>query len=99
MSTPSRSPCCGMAPQPLTRDGGVIKYRCTKCGEEFDVPREPETTPAPEPTPEPEPDPEPVEGTGLEGLTKDELYELAQDRDLSGRSTMTRDELLDALAE
>lgn len=34
----------------------------------------------------------------LRWRTRDELYELARDADVPGRSTMTRDELLDALA-
>lgn len=35
--------------------------------------------------------------TSLEGLTKDELYERAQQADIPGRSEMTKDELLKAL--
>jgi sporulation protein YlmC with PRC-barrel domain len=38
------------------------------------------------------------EPADLTSLTRDELYELAQERDLEGRSTMTKQELLDALA-
>ncbi|CAN5572723.1 MAG: PRC-barrel domain-containing protein [Iamia sp.] len=34
----------------------------------------------------------------LASLSKAELYELAQDRDLSGRSSMTKQELVDALS-
>ncbi|MGW7356250.1 non-homologous end joining protein Ku [Streptomyces sp. NPDC054802] len=37
------------------------------------------------------------EKQGLEGLTKKELYELAADRDLAGRSKMSRDQLVKAL--
>lgn len=33
----------------------------------------------------------------LESLTKAELYELAQEADIEGRSSMDRDELIDAL--
>lgn len=36
--------------------------------------------------------------TQLERMTRDELYELAQQRDLGGRSSMTKDELVAALA-
>lgn len=36
-------------------------------------------------------------GLDLDGATRDELYELAQQRDLAGRSSMTRDELRAAL--
>ncbi|MGR3434659.1 MAG: Rho termination factor N-terminal domain-containing protein [Shimia sp.] len=34
----------------------------------------------------------------LEAKTKDELMEIAQDRDIEGRSSMNKDELVDALA-
>jgi uncharacterized membrane protein len=34
----------------------------------------------------------------LESMTRDELYELAQERDVEHRSTMSKDELVDALA-
>jgi hypothetical protein len=34
---------------------------------------------------------------GLEGLSREELYELAKEADLPGRSDMTKDELLEAL--
>ncbi len=37
-------------------------------------------------------------GDGYSDLTKAELYELAQDRDISGRSSMSKEELADALA-
>lgn len=33
----------------------------------------------------------------LESMTKDQLYALAQAREIQGRSDMTRDELIDAL--
>ena len=33
----------------------------------------------------------------LDGLTRDELYALAQERDIAGRSKMKKDELRDAL--
>ena len=36
-------------------------------------------------------------GRGLEALSKKELYERAQERDLPGRSAMTREELIEAL--
>ncbi|CAN5267312.1 hypothetical protein BH20ACT3_BH20ACT3_17230 [soil metagenome] len=39
-----------------------------------------------------------VERDELEGMTRDELYEIAQEIDLSGRSTMSRVELVDGLA-
>ena len=39
------------------------------------------------------PDSEP----SLDGLTRDELYGLAQERDIPGRSKMKKDELRDAL--
>ena len=32
-------------------------------------------------------------------MTKDELYEVASDFDIEGRSSMTKDELIDALSE
>lgn len=35
----------------------------------------------------------------LQDKTRDELYELAQERDIDGRSTMNRDELIEALEE
>ena len=42
-------------------------------------------------------------GTGdasdLEDMTKDELYDLAQERELPGRSSMSKDELVEALSE
>jgi DNA end-binding protein Ku len=37
------------------------------------------------------------EGAGLDGLTKDELYERASDAGIEGRSKMSKDELADAL--
>lgn len=38
-------------------------------------------------------------GDGLEALSKDELYEQAQERDIEGRSKMTKDELIAALRD
>jgi uncharacterized membrane protein len=35
----------------------------------------------------------------LEGMSRDELYELAQERDVDHRSSMTKDELIEALVE
>lgn len=44
-----------------------------------------------------EPD-EPTAGlAGLDGLSKAQLYQLATERDIAGRSSMTRDQLLEAL--
>jgi hemerythrin superfamily protein len=43
-----------------------------------------------------------VRGTGsasFSGLTRDELYRLAQERQIDGRSTMKKDELIQALSE
>jgi hypothetical protein len=50
----------------------------------------------------PEPErPAPTEGVvserSLDTLTRDELYELARERDIAGRSRMKKDELRDAL--
>ena len=39
------------------------------------------------------------DGGGLEDLSKDELYERAADADVSGRSKMSKDELVEALRE
>lgn len=36
---------------------------------------------------------------GLDDLTKDELYERAQEADIEGRSEMTKDELIEALTD
>lgn len=38
-----------------------------------------------------------VQGEDLESKTKDELYELATEADIDGRSTMNKDELINAL--
>jgi len=38
------------------------------------------------------------DGDDLEGLTRDELYERAQERDVPGRSSMSKDELKEALS-
>jgi hypothetical protein len=38
-----------------------------------------------------------VQGDGLDELTAAQLAELARDREIRGRSTMTREELLEAL--
>ena len=40
-----------------------------------------------------------VKRSRLEDLTKDELYARAQEADIPGRSDMTKDELLQALAK
>jgi hypothetical protein len=37
--------------------------------------------------------------TDVEGMTKEELYQRAQDRDISGRSNMSKEELKDALQQ
>ena len=42
-------------------------------------------------------DGEPSGSLDLESMTKDELYSLAQERDVAGRSSMTKDELIEAL--
>ncbi len=39
-----------------------------------------------------------VERDELEGMTRDEFYEVVQEIDLSGRSTMSRVEVVDGLA-
>ena len=39
-----------------------------------------------------------VERSDLTDLTKDELYEVAQEIDLEGRSSMSRDELAENIA-
>ena len=39
------------------------------------------------------------ETLGLDDKTYDELYDLATDHDIAGRSDMTKDELIDALQE
>ena len=39
-----------------------------------------------------------VSGDILESLTKDELYEKAQEENLDGRSSMNKDELIEALS-
>jgi hypothetical protein len=45
--------------------------------------------------------PAPTDGIAVEpsfdGMTRDELYELARERDIPGRSRMKKDELRDAL--
>ena len=38
------------------------------------------------------------EPTSLGDLTRDELYHLAQERDIEGRSAMSKDELIEALS-
>lgn len=56
------------------------------------VPKVYRNRPAPDPKPQVE-----VEGK-LDVLTKDELYEMAQEHDIPGRSSMTKDELIQALS-
>ncbi len=41
----------------------------------------------------------PSGGADLTKMTKDELYDLAQERDLPGRSSMSKDELVEALSD
>jgi hypothetical protein len=41
----------------------------------------------------------PARDDGLEDLSRDELYERAQRREISGRSSMTKAELIEALRE
>nr|WP_280176277.1 Rho termination factor N-terminal domain-containing protein [Hoeflea halophila] len=36
--------------------------------------------------------------TALRAKSKDELYEMAQEKDIDGRSSMSKDDLVDALA-
>jgi hypothetical protein len=40
-----------------------------------------------------------ADADGIDGLTKDELYQRAQERDIPGRSQMSKEELKDALQE
>jgi len=40
-----------------------------------------------------------VDSDDIDGLTKDELYQRAQERDIPGRSQMSKDELKEALQE
>lgn len=40
-----------------------------------------------------------AKSTQYEERTKDDLYELAQERDIDGRSAMTKDELIEALRD
>lgn len=39
------------------------------------------------------------DGSRYEDRTKDDLYALAQERDIDGRSDMTKDDLIDALRD
>lgn len=55
------------------------------------------TPPAPTVAPDPEPDPAPVVEADEE-MTKEELYEMAQELDIPGRSNMTKEELAEAVA-
>ncbi|MBE9157895.1 Rho termination factor N-terminal domain-containing protein [Nodosilinea sp. LEGE 06152] len=50
-----------------------------------------------EETAPPGPEPEPKETPALEDLTLTELRSLARERDISGRSAMDKDELIEAL--
>lgn len=50
------------------------------------------------PTPDPAAPVGPRQDT-VEDLTKDELYEIASQHDLPGRSKMSREELIDAIRE
>ena len=58
---------------------------------------------APSKSPDPEsvePRREPISGpVDVDALSKDELYEMAQDQDIPGRSQMTKDQLKDAVAQ
>jgi len=42
---------------------------------------------------------EPEENSPLKELTREELYELAQEEEIEGRSDMSKEELIDALEE
>jgi DNA end-binding protein Ku len=47
--------------------------------------------------PAPEPRDDPADGRGYEDMTRDELYDLAKDREIPGRSSLSKSELIAAL--
>jgi DNA end-binding protein Ku len=48
--------------------------------------------------PAPEPRDDPADGRGYEDMTRDELYDLAKDREIPGRSSLSKNELIAALS-
>jgi len=73
----------------LDRIGSHIRERLTRAS---DAPVPAEVLPSVPPAPS---GPEPV--VDLRELTKAELYRLAQERDIAGRSKLSKDQLVDAL--